>query len=339
MPVGDGILSFEMYWTRRQCLTLLGSPLMAAEKPLAGVWQEIAATSDGTVGASALHLESGRSASLHGAESFPLASVCKVPIAMHFLKLVEEGKFALGQEIEIPPQDLVPGVSPVAERWPKQKRFRLDELLELMVAKSDNTVVETLYRLGGGAPALAARFREWHSEGVRIDRSERECGLNAAGIERIPPREQWTAGMYDELTAKIPPAARRAAMLRFLADPRDTATPDGTVRLLERAFKGELLSAASTARLKQIMEATTTGPKRIKGLLPPGTVVAHKTGTTGTAKGLNGSTNDVGVITLPGGAGKIAIAVYVKASSRDLENRERVIARIAQAAWARFRAG
>jgi hypothetical protein len=48
---------------------------------------------------------------------------------------------------------------------------------------------------------------------------------------------------------------------------------------------------------------------------------------------LNGSTNDVGVITLPKGAGQLALAVYVKGSSRDLAAREMVIARIAKAAF------
>jgi beta-lactamase class A len=94
-----------------------------------------------------------------------------------------------------------------------------------------------------------------------------------------------------------------------------------------------LLSAPSTARLVEILQATTTGAGRIKGLLPPGTLVAHKTGTTGTRLGLNGSTNDVGVITLPNGAGQLALAIYLKGSTRDLPARETVVARIAKAAF------
>ena len=62
-------------------------------------------------------------------------------------------------------------------------------------------------------------------------------------------------------------------------------------------------------------------------------MVAHKTGTTGTRGGLNGSTNDVGVITLPNGKGQLALAVYFKASKEDLEAREMIIARIAKAAF------
>jgi len=139
--------------------------------------------------------------------------------------------------------------------------------------------------------------------------------------------------MSDKLTAAIPPAKRRAAMREFLADPRDTGTPAATVQLLKRAFAGELLSPKSTARLVEILKATTTGGARIKGLLPAGTVVAHKTGTTATAMDLNGSTNDAGVIVLPDGAGQLAGAVFVKGSTRNLAARELVIARIAKAAF------
>lgn len=165
-----------------------------------------------------------------------------------------------------------------------------------------------------------------------MERSELQINLEAAGVTNIPLVSQWTPGMYDELTAKIAPADRVAAMKRFLNDPRDTATPNGTVRLLERAFQGELLSKELTARLIEILKSTTTGSARIKGMLPAGTVVAHKTGTTWTAMGLNGGTNDVGVILLPNG-GRLAIAAYVKGSTRDLETRERIIARIARATF------
>jgi beta-lactamase class A len=134
--------------------------------------------------------------------------------------------------------------------------------------------------------------------------------------------------MAGQLTAQVPPLARLAAMRRFLSDPRDTATPGATIELLRKAFRGELLSAPLTNRLVSILRATATGEARLKGLLPAGTVVAHKTGTTATAVNLNGSTNDVGVI-----GGTLAIAVYVKAGTRPQSVRDQVIAQIAKAAF------
>jgi beta-lactamase class A len=120
-----------------------------------------------------------------------------------------------------------------------------------------------------------------------------------------------------------------------LSDPRDTGTPNGTVQLLSRLFRGEALSPASTARLIAILKSTTTFPTRIKGLLPPGTVVAHKTGSSGVVNGFAVATNDSGVVYLPNGR-QLAVSVYLKGSTRPDAERDRVIARIARAAYDAF---
>ncbi len=74
------------------------------------------------------------------------------------------------------------------------------------------------------------------------------------------------------------------------------------------------------------------GIRRIKGLLPDGTVVAHKTGTSGTVDGVTAPTNDVGLVTLPNGQ-HLAIAVFVSDSTANGAVREEVIAKVAQAVW------
>lgn len=322
-----------MMISRRLCLSVLGGSLFAAaERSLSEEWRAIAKDTDGTVGAAALHLGSGKLVSMNGDERFPLASVCKLPIAMHLFASIDEGKLALGQPIEVETQDVWAGVSDIEKRWPAQRRFPLAELIQLMVAHSDNTAEETLFRLSGGAPAIAARLREWKMEGIRIDRSERQCGLDRNGVAQPPPPEQWTDALLNNLIAKTPPAVRRQAILRYLADPRDTGTPNGTAQLLARTFRGEILSETSTQRLIAILKATTSFPTRLKGLLPAGTVVAHKTGSLGTLGGLAAATNDNGVIFLPDG-GRLAVSVYIKASTRKDVARDRVIARISRAAY------
>ena len=264
---------------RREFLFALGAGVSAAaSKNLLEKWQEIARASDGTVGAAALHLNSGQLVSMNGDEKFPLASVCKLPIAMHLLALVDEGKMALDQEIEVLPRDVWSGVSDIAKRWPAQRRFPLNELIAVMVSHSDNTAVETLYRMGCEGGAMAARFLEWKTQGVRIDRSERQCSLDRNGVEHPPPADQWTDALIDSLIERTPLEIRYRATLAFLKDPRDTGTPNGTAQLLARAFRGDVLSKPSTTRLIDVLKATTSFPTRLKGLLPPGTVVAHKTG-------------------------------------------------------------
>ena len=232
--------------TRRQFLVASAASsvsLAANRTPLVDQWRQIARGTDGTLGAAALYLGSGRLVTLNADEPCPLASVCKFPLAMNILALVDEGKLKLDQEIEVLESELWPPVSDIAPLWPSRKRFPLNQLLEVMVAHSDNTAEETVYRIGGGASAMAARFRQWNIQGLRIDRSERECIAQQSGA--------------------TPEAAYRAT-LQYLADPRDTGTANATVQLLVRAFRGELLSKPSTARLIEIMKTTTTGPMRLK---------------------------------------------------------------------------
>jgi beta-lactamase class A len=111
---------------------------------------------------------------------------------------------------------------------------------------------------------------------------------------------------------------------------RNYATPDAAVALLRALHERRGVSEASQALLLKLMTESTTGPKRLKGLLPPGTLVAHKTGTSGTEKGITAATNDIGIITLPNGK-HLAIAVFVADSPADEATREGVIAKIALA--------
>ena len=85
-------------------------------------------------------------------------------------------------------------------------------------------------------------------------------------------------------------------------------------------------------RLLEDMIKSLPGQKRLKGLLPTGTVVAHKTGTAATVAGLTRATNDAGIITLPNGK-HLAITVFISDSHEDQTKRELTIATISKAAY------
>jgi beta-lactamase class A len=314
--------------TRRSCLLMAAAGLAAGETDLVSEWQTIARETDGTAGAAALDLRTGRHASLNGGEGFPLASVCKLPIAMAILAMVEERRLSLGVRIEIPPYDVVSGVSPIAEMWPKQKWLPLEQMVGLMISKSDNTAVQTLLRVAGGPIGMGLRFKAWGIDGMRIDRDERTIGLESMGVRNIPPMKDWTPHLGAGLVDQVPAAEQQAAMRRFLDDPRDTATPDATIDLLRKLFTNKILPVDLVVRLRTMMEKTTTGPGRIKGLLPPKTVVAHKTGTCWDAGDLNGGTNDVGMID-----NHLLVAFYLKGSTRPAAARDAINARLARAAY------
>jgi len=105
------------------------------------------------------------------------------------------------------------------------------------------------------------------------------------------------------------------------------------VVLLRKFDAGGILSDSSRQFLRDVMEHTTTGPNRIRGLLPTGTVVANKTGTSGPDDaGISAATNDIGLVVLPDGR-EFILAVFVTESFEEHEANERIIADVARAVW------
>lgn len=259
--------------------------------------EELAGSIEGSVGFAAVHLPSGIRLSHNGAVRYPLRSVYKLPIAVSTFRRVDAGELRLDSLITITPSDFAPNHSPLRDAASgKPVSISLDSLLTLMVAESDNTASDVLLRLAGGPTAVTGDMQTLGVNAVRVDRTERELA-----------------------------SARDSD-----ADPRDTGTPDAVADLLVAVENGRGLSPGSHRRLLQIMERTSTGPNRIRALLPPGTRVAHKTGTGAPM------TNDAGLVTLPDGAGHVAIVVFVRSTAQPAASRERVIAELARAVYDYF---
>src|SRR4051794_5827060 len=59
----------------------------------------IAESSGGTVGVSAVNVETGQRVALNGGERFPMASTYKVPIALRVLRMVDRGELRLDRTV------------------------------------------------------------------------------------------------------------------------------------------------------------------------------------------------------------------------------------------------
>lgn len=297
-------------------------------------FRTIAQTAGGTVGVSVLHLESGRGASLHGNKRFPMASVFKLAVAVELCARADRGAVRLDQRIVIASADLRLGASPIAERAPAGGiTLSVGELLEAMLVDSDNTAADLLIPLAGGPEVVTAQLDAAGLGDIRVDRSEADLAFDSVGVATPPPRPAWSLATLRATLDAVPEPARREAFARFLADPRDTATPDALVQLLRQIDEGRRLSPESRKRVLALMTRTRPGERRLKGGLPAGTPVAHRTGTGADLGRANLCTNDVGIVTLPGDRGHLAIAVMIKGSDRDLAAREKAIAAIARAAY------
>jgi len=290
----------------------------------------LADLSGGKVGVAAIHLESGRTVALNGGEAFPMASTFKVPVAVQLLRRVERGELRLDGMITLAPSDLHPGSGEISHLLDDPGvSLSLQNLLELMLLISDNSATDLVLKAAGGPAVVTARMRELGIAGIRVDRPTIQLIAEWLGVA-LPPESEWSPKRFGELARAVTPEARRAAGEAFDKDPRDTATPEGMARLLQLIWKREALGEAATAQLLDIMLRCETGPARLKGMLPPDTPVMHKTGTIG------GSANDVGIVTLPGDAGHVAIAIFIKQSTRTADERDRTIAQIARATYDYF---
>lgn len=321
---------------RAVCLFLIAASLVAAATdpalaPLERQIEYVSHATDGVAGVSATHIESGRSVSLRGAEAFPMASAFKLPVAIQILSLVDEGKLTLDKMVTLAPQDLHPGSGKLTELFfHPGVSLSIANLLELALVISDNTAADLLLREAGGPAAVTARMRALGLTGIRVDRSTAVLISDWQGVANLPSEPQWNRELWDRLYDAVPQNDHMRARRAETADPRDSSTPDDMTRLLLRLWKREILTSQGTRILLDIMDHSETGKSRIKGLLPQGTDVAHKTGS------LGGVANDIGFITLPGDAGHIAISVFTKGSNKPEDAAEKAIAEISRTIYDYF---
>jgi beta-lactamase class A len=293
--------------------------------------ERLAAPARGTVGVAAWHVETNRRVFLRGAERFPMASVYKLPVAITILKMVDRGEMRLRDSVEVAPGAWRPGrmmlssrlaQGPVCVSWL--------ELMRLAIGESDNAAADFLLQQAGGPVAVTRRVRALGIGGLEVNRSEGEIAFQSYGLDSPPPEGTWSAELFERYARNVSRAQARRASDLYDQDVRDTSTPAAAARLLVALARGRALSDSSTSVLVGIMTKGKVGRHRIRGLLPKGTPVADKTGTSGR------TTNDVGLITLPDGRGHLAVAVFIKESKVSIASREKVIAQISRALYDAF---
>lgn len=270
-------------------------------KPLSDA--ELAAAR-GEVGIAVVDANSRKQFLLNADKPFPMQSVCKLPISIAIMRLADAGKLTAQDKITVRKADLVPLHSPIkAAIKGKQSDFTIRNLIDRAIRDSDNTACDVLIRRAGGTREVTRLLTEAGVKDVRVDRPEGT--LQPESVE----------------------------IAKFLVDPRDTATPEGMVDLLQKLYNGQLLSKKSTALILNSLFNCKTGPDRIKAGLPEGWKLAHKTGTGRDVAGQNTATNDVGVMVGPKGE-TIYIAVFTKGSRAKIAVREALMAKVAARAVA-----
>ncbi len=291
--------------------------------------------SGGVVGLNAIHVESGKRIVQNDLDHFPMASSYKIPIAIELLAKVDSGKYTIDQLIEIEKSDLHPGSGLIGERfnWPNAVKpglaLSVRSLLELMLLISDNSATDVCLKLAGGPSAVNACMKRLGISGLRVDRPTSYLISDWLGVP-MDPNAAWNNELFETQAKALTPEQEKANSKKFDQDIKDTSTPQAMSELLLKLYTQQILKSESKVLLLDILKRCETGLTRIKGSLPPGTEVMHKTGTIGM------TTNDVGIITLPGNAGHVVISVFVKSSEKEIPDRERAIAEVSRAVYDYF---
>lgn len=255
------------------------------------------------IGVGLIDLTTGDTLSVHGNRHYMTQSVYKFHLALAMMAEVDKGNFQIDQPIFVRKADLLPDMwSPLRDEYPKgEVLVPLRKIMDYTVGKSDNSGCDLMFKLLGGTQVVQAYIQSLGIKDVSIAATEHEIE-QSKGYQLAA--KNWT-------------------------------TPRAAAELLRIFAQKHILSDSSHAILWRMMVNASSGPKRIKGLLPAGVVVGHKTGTAGTHKGFTPATNDIGILQLPNGK-QLALAVFVCDSYETPETNERIIAEIAQAVCEAF---
>jgi len=258
---------------------------------------EIISTKNATFGIGIDDFENQVTLFINEDKQFVMLSVVKFPQALAILDQVDEGILDYDMNIHFEKSDLRPNTySPLRDERPEGNfDISLSEALSYTISKSDNNVCDKLFKLLGSTKVAEDYIHHLGINGISI-------GTDYADMEKNT--------MY-----------------------ANQSNPKDMLELLRRFYDHELLSEESSDLLWRKMVETSTGPDRIKGLLPEGTIAGHKTGTSGTDEnGVTAAFNDIGIINLPDG-GSFAIVVFISNSKENSDTNARSIAEISKATY------
>ena len=230
------------------------------------------------------HIESGEEVMLNADNYHPMASTLKIPVLVEACHQMAAGKFAPSDRWELKNEEKnFP--SGVLVFFDEGLQPTVKDILMMMIIISDNTATDiTINRLG--KDAINQRMRDLGLDHIHIPMTVREL------FEEIMPDpdpnkpiEEIYRMMMDDADNEIDPESR---VMKF--------TPEnvvGTARemtyLLKMIYEGKTPDRHWSDFALNILFHQQLND-RIPRFLPPGTMVAHKTGTIGPVR------NDAGII-------------------------------------------
>ncbi|MFJ9500795.1 serine hydrolase [Brevibacillus centrosporus] len=289
-----------------------------------GTWQQVIQETlidaPGVFGVAATHLETGESAGNLENELFQLASAFKIPILVTLMRDVEAGKITLDQRVTLKWEERVPG-SGILQELDAGAALTVKDLATLMTIVSDNFATDLILQLVG-LDNVNAHMRELGFSQIHLRHNCWQLLNHCVGMEEPAASPEGFAEFERR---------EETDDYEILLDvsqgtlENNVATPAELNRLLVMIGKKEILTPASCDLMLDILRRQHYN-SRLPYLLPPGTKVAHKTGT------VNEVVNDAGIIYLPDNKGAIAVTVLSR-GIKDKQAAELTIAKVAKAVY------
>jgi beta-lactamase class A len=219
----------------------------------------VIAPHQGVVGVSTRNLTTGEFISIRGAETYPSASLIKVPVLVTLLDEVHRGRIDLDERSTMVSRDRVGG-SGILKHMSSGTSLAIRDLAWLMIVMSDNTATNLL-------------------------------------LDKIDIRTVWTKmealGLaHSKVHSKTFRRETSVAMDSSVKYGLGVATPDEMVRLFALLHEGRAVSPALDSLALEML-AANQDDALLTRMLPPGTRVAHKSGAVDRAR------SDCGIMYTP----------------------------------------
>jgi beta-lactamase class A len=256
----------------------------------------------GKVGVAITNIKTGEKILVNAKEAYPMQSVYKFHLALAVFDQIDKGNWKLEQKINLKKSDLLANThSPLRDKYPDGKTdIALKEIIQATVSQSDNNGCDFMFRMIGGCQNVNKFIKKYQKAGINIAFTEQEMHHDSA--------------------------------FQYI----NYATPVAMNELLTKFHKRKILSDKSTADLWQMLTETTTAPNRIKGNLPKGTLLGHKSGWSGgDDRGYTNAINDAGIMILPNESA-IAITIFIKDTVEKSHYSDQLSAKIGRLAYDYF---
>jgi len=248
------------------------------------------------MGVSLIHIESGEEIQINADDSFPMASVLKIPVLCEALRQIEDGAFTLDDRwpLTYPLKNIGSGVLTYLQDG-LQPTVR--DLLTLMIIISDNTATDMLMRRLGVAQ-IDGFMKRLGVADIHLAFDIRGIFDDMFGQEMADPK-RFIGDITKQRTA--PPMVSEGTALTG-GPTNNAATARAMTNLCAMIYRGDVVSRAASDTMLYILLQQTLN-QRLPRYLPYGVPFAHKTGT------LSGIRNDAGIL-YASEADHIAITVF-----------------------------